>query len=77
MNVNRYKDQIFAKKPKNWPLNKPFFNETSEDSKLVIFSISVKQKKILLTSLDKYVEHIKSSENKSLITRVYGLFRIK
>jgi hypothetical protein len=77
MNVNRYKDKIFAKKPKNWPLNKPFYYETTEDQKLVVISISVKQKKILLTTLDKYVQHIKGSENRSLLSRVYGLYRIK
>ena len=31
MNVNRHKDRIFAKKPKNWPVNKPFFNSMSDD----------------------------------------------
>lgn len=27
--------------------------------------------------MDKYVQHIKGSENKSLLSRVYGLYRIK
>lgn len=77
INVNRHQDKIFAKKPKNWPLNKPFFNEMSDDQGLIILSISVRQKKILLNSLEAYVQHVIDLNNKSLLTRIYGLYRVK
>jgi len=35
------------------------------------------EKDILLNMLDEFIEHIKDSNNKSFLARIYGLYTIK
>jgi hypothetical protein len=35
------------------------------------------EKEVLLNMLDDYINHIKSSNNKSLLSRIYGIYNIK
>jgi 1-phosphatidylinositol-4-phosphate 5-kinase len=49
----------------------------SFDNKFLIKTLNTTEKKILLGMLDDYIEHIVTTENKSLLARIYGLFTIK
>ena len=49
----------------------------SEDQQLLTLSVTVKQKKVLLGCLDAYVQHIKNTDNNSILARIYGLYRIR
>lgn len=35
------------------------------------------EKKAMINMLDKYINHIRNSNNKSLLARIYGIFTIK
>jgi len=48
----------------------------SYDNKLLIKTISPSEKETLLKILDPMIEHIKKSQNKSLLARIYGLYQI-
>lgn len=49
----------------------------SYDNKFLIKTLGSKEKSILMKNLDKYLDHIKKSKNKSLLCRIYGLYTIK
>jgi hypothetical protein len=49
----------------------------SHDNKFIIKTLRGEERKILLRLLDEYIQHIKLSQNKSLLARVYGVFTIK
>lgn len=49
----------------------------SHDDKFLIKTLKGNEKSILLGILDGYIEHIKSTDNKSLLARIYGIFTIK
>ena len=49
----------------------------SHDGKFLIKTLAGSERKLLLGMLDDYVEHIIKSDNKSLLTRIYGVFKIK
>lgn len=49
----------------------------SHDNRFIIKTLRGKEKKNILNMLDDYIEHIKFTENKSLLARIYGVFTIK
>ncbi len=49
----------------------------SHDNKFIKKTIRGKEKGNLLKMLDKMINHFQRNKNKSLITRIYGLFTIK
>ena len=49
----------------------------SHDNKFLIKTMQGNEKKIMLQMLDDYVLHIKSTKNRSLIARIYGIYKIK
>jgi hypothetical protein len=49
----------------------------SHDNKFLIKTLGREEKKRLLEMLDEYIDHIKKSNNKSLIARIYGVFTVK
>ena len=49
----------------------------SHDNRFLIKTLRGKEKKNLLCMLDDYIDHIKQTDNKSLLARIYGVFSIK
>ena len=49
----------------------------TKDKKYVIKTLRYDEKETLLEMIDDLYEHYKSTNNMSLITRIYGLFSIK
>ena len=49
----------------------------SHDNRLLIKTMKGNEKKIMLNILDDYIDHIKKSNNKSLLARIYGIYTIK
>jgi 1-phosphatidylinositol-4-phosphate 5-kinase len=48
----------------------------SNDNRFLIKTLKSNEKEILLGILKNYVEHIRKTNNKSLIARIYGLYTI-
>ena len=48
----------------------------SHDNRFLIKTLQGNEKNIFLGMLDDYIEHIKSSDNMSLIARIYGVFTV-
>jgi 1-phosphatidylinositol-4-phosphate 5-kinase len=48
----------------------------TEDKKFIIKSLTKKEKKNLMTMLPNLVSHIEMTNGKSIISRVYGLFKV-
>ena len=48
----------------------------SHDQRFLIKTMSSEEKKVMLDMLEAYVEHIKSTNNQSLLARIYGIFSI-
>ena len=49
----------------------------SHDNKFLIKTLAQRERGVLIGMLDKYIDHIKKTRNRSLIARIYGLFTIK
>ena len=49
----------------------------SHDGKFLIKTLAGFEKILLLDMLDDYIRHIRSTDNKSLLARIYGVFTIK
>jgi hypothetical protein len=49
----------------------------SHDNRFIIKTMSVGERNRMLSMLDDYIEHIKASDNKSLLARIYGIFTIE
>ena len=49
----------------------------SKDKKFLIKTLKVSERKILTGILGEYIDHIKSTGNKSFLARIYGLFTIE
>jgi len=49
----------------------------SHDNKFLIKTMNSDEKDLMLSILDDYIEHIKRTNNKSLLARIYGIFSIK
>ena len=49
----------------------------SDDNRFIIKTLRGHEKKVLLDLLDDYINHIQCTSNKSLLTRIYGVFTIK
>lgn len=49
----------------------------SHDNKFIIKTLQGSERRVLIGMLDKYIQHMKNTDNKSLIARIYGLFTIK
>ena len=47
------------------------------DNRFIIKTLQGREKVKLLSMLDKYIEHLRSTDNRSLLARIYGLFTIK
>jgi 1-phosphatidylinositol-4-phosphate 5-kinase len=47
------------------------------DNKFLIKTLLKSERRKLIQMLDSYIDHIKSTDNKSLIARIYGVFTIK
>ena len=48
----------------------------SKDNRFIIKTMQAPEKDKFLAMLDKYIEHIKRTKNKSLIGRIYGIYTI-
>ena len=48
----------------------------SQDNKFLIKTATDGEKNLLIKLLDPLTEHIQSSENESLLARIYGLFTV-
>ena len=49
----------------------------SHDNRFIIKTMRGAEKETILNMLDAYIEHIRASNNKSLLARIYGVFTIK
>lgn len=49
----------------------------SHDNRFLIKTLQGNEKKLLLRMLDSYIDHIKSTNNQSLLARIYGVFSVK
>jgi 1-phosphatidylinositol-4-phosphate 5-kinase len=49
----------------------------SNDNKLIIKTMRGSEKKVFLEMLEYYIAHIDSTENKSLLARIYGIYTIR
>ncbi len=49
----------------------------SSDNKFLIKTLKIHEKNELLSSLDDYINHVKSTKNRSLLARIYGVFSLK
>ena len=49
----------------------------SHDNKFLIKTLRGAEKDVLLDMLDNFISHIKSSNNQSLLARIYGIFTLK
>lgn len=49
----------------------------SHDNRFIIKTLRGSEKGILLNLLDDYIAHIKSTRNRSLLARIYGVFTFK
>jgi hypothetical protein len=49
----------------------------SHNKKFIVKTLRGDEKEVLLNMLDDYINHIKSSNNKSLLSRIYGIYNIK
>jgi 1-phosphatidylinositol-4-phosphate 5-kinase len=47
------------------------------DGRFIIKSINESEKDVFLKNIDKFIEHFKSTQNKSIIARIYGIFRVQ
>ena len=48
----------------------------SQDNKFLIKTMTPDEKSVMMRVISDYVEHIKKSDNKSLLARIYGMFTI-
>lgn len=48
----------------------------SHDQRFLIKTMNNEEKQLMLKMLDAYVEHIKSTNNQSMLARIYGIFSI-
>lgn len=48
----------------------------SQDNKFLIKTMTPDEKSVMMRMISDYVEHIKKSDNKSLLARIYGMFTI-
>lgn len=53
------------------------FQFTTADGKYVIKSITPHQRENLINNLDAYVDHLRATQNQSLLARVYGMYRLR
>ena len=53
------------------------FEFVTSDGKYKIKSITPSQRKNLIRNLDAYIQHLKDSNNQSLLARVYGMYCLK
>jgi len=49
----------------------------SHDNRFLIKTLRGKEKKNILNMLDDYIKHLRLTDNKSLLARIYGVFTIK
>ena len=49
----------------------------SHDDKFIIKTMSTGERNKMLSMLEDYVSHIEETGNRSLITRIYGIFEIR
>ena len=49
----------------------------SHDNRFLIKTMNLKERELLLAMLDDMIEHFKSTDNQSLLARIYGIFTIK
>jgi hypothetical protein len=48
----------------------------SHDQRFLIKTMSSEEVKKMLKMLDAYIEHIKATNNDSMLARIYGIFKI-
>lgn len=53
------------------------FQFTTADGKYIIKSITPHQRDNLINNLDEYIDHLRNTQNQSLLARVYGMYRLK
>ena len=49
----------------------------SKDNRFLIKTMRGSELEVMLNILDSYIEHLKNTNNKSLLARIYGIFTIK
>ena len=49
----------------------------SSDNRFLIKTLQGNEKALMLGMLDDYIDHLKATENNSLLARIYGIFTVK
>ena len=49
----------------------------SYDGRFILKTILRDERELLLSMLDDYIDHIRDSDNQSLLARIYGIFSVK
>ena len=75
LDVNKNRKMIFKAGESAGKSGSFFF--FSFDNKFIIKTLKGNEKHFLINILDDYIEHLKMSEDKSLIARIFGIFEIK
>lgn len=74
LNLQRNKQMVFKSGESEGKSGSFFF--FSQDNKFLIKTMTPDEKYVMIKMMSDYVEHIKKSENKSLLARIYGMFTI-
>lgn len=74
--MNKNRAQVFKAGQGSGASGSLFFY--TEDKKFVIKTLRGSEKKVLLNMIDNFVHHLEvTTNNKSLLARVYGMFTIR
>ena len=74
LNIEENRDKVFDAGEGSGKSGSFFF--FSKDNRFLIKTLRGNEKKIFLDMIDDYILHLKSTDNQSLIARVYGIFTI-
>lgn len=73
LNINQNREMIF--KAGEGSGNSGSFFFFTKDNKFLIKTINKQERKIFISMIDDYIDHIKN--NHTFIARIYGIFSIK
>lgn len=75
LNVISNKDKVFQSGQGEGRSGSFFF--FSKDNRLIIKTIKKEERNVLLNILDSYMEHISNTDGRSMLARIYGIFKVK
>ena len=75
LNVISNKDKVFQAGQGEGRSGSFFF--FSKDNRLIIKTIKKDERNVLLNMLDSYMEHINVTDSRSMLARIYGIFKVK